>query len=74
MKNFRLLASPDELQKFELVISMIATDALYNGEIERISDESQRWASTDFLEYEYSENRSRERKFRNSNTITSKCV
>jgi len=35
-----LLASPDELQKLELVISMIGNNALYNGEIERVSEES----------------------------------
>jgi hypothetical protein len=40
IEKFRSLASPDELQRFELVLSMITSDALYNGEIEYISDES----------------------------------
>lgn len=40
IEKFRLLASPNELQKLELVISMIGNNALYNGEIERVSEES----------------------------------
>jgi hypothetical protein len=47
IEKFRSLASPDELQQFELVLSMIKIDALYNGEIEYISDESSSSAGAD---------------------------
>jgi hypothetical protein len=40
IEKCRSLASSDALQQFELVLSMITIDALYNGEIEYISDES----------------------------------